>query len=197
MGSANSMKTGTISDVGSSQSRKRKRDARSGSGVQLSSAKRASRSKTDDLNPVIISNALNSTLNRIADVMERSLDATAVVVAPPGPTITPTTSTVPPSINTSSVESQPPAEILDEAIRLISTKGSGLSEDELYSASLFFSSGSDSALRTARTFIALGNDNQSVQNRFLRRHLEIAGLLPGKGKGKATEDDDDDDVMYQ
>ena len=39
-----------------------------------------SKSKTNDLNPVIISNALNSTLNHIANVMERTLDATTTAI---------------------------------------------------------------------------------------------------------------------
>ena len=35
-----------------------------------------------------MSNALNSTLNRLADVMEKTLDATATAIAPAPPPIT-------------------------------------------------------------------------------------------------------------
>jgi hypothetical protein len=43
------------------------------------------KSKTSDVNPVIMSNALSSTLNRLADVMEKSLDASATALAPTAP----------------------------------------------------------------------------------------------------------------
>src|SRR6266436_2867911 len=94
----------TTGSAGSSQLRKRKHDARSMSGMQPPSSKQASKSKTNDLNPVIISNALNSTLNRIVDVMERTLDASTVTTAPP--VIVPPTSVPPSSIVTSPIESQ-------------------------------------------------------------------------------------------
>jgi hypothetical protein len=200
--SAHSITTGTgsASDAGSSQFRKRKHDAGSLSGIRPPNSKRASKSKTDDLNPVIISNALNSTLNRIADVMERTLDATATTappsvasVAPPSIVVSPIELQTP--INTLSTPSNPlsasasSAEILDQAIRIISADDRGLSEDELFLASLFFTSASEDAVRAARTFIALGN-NRAVQHRFLLRQLDTAALLPGRGKAKAVEDDD-------
>ena len=81
MGSVSSITTGTLSETG----QKCKRDARSMSGMQPPNSKWSS-SKTNDLNPVIISSALNSTLNRMANVMERSLDVTAATIthsAPP------------------------------------------------------------------------------------------------------------------
>ena len=206
MGST-SLSITTGSDAGSSQFRKRKRreDARSTSGTQPPGphSKRAStRTKTNDLNPIVITTALNSTLNRMVDVMERTLDATSVSTAAPSAIMkAPTTSTSPPapSIFNSSIEplapqplsaSVSPAEILDQAIRIISGgNGMGrLTEDQLLSASLFFSSASDDAVRTARTFIALGN-NQTVQYRFLLSQLATRS---GKGKGKAVEDDSDD-----
>jgi hypothetical protein len=210
MSSAHSITTGS-----SSQLQKRKHDARSTSGVQPPSSKRASKGKTSDLNPVVISNALNSTLNRIADVMERTLDVTAVTTAPPA--TAPTTSVPLPFIVTSPIESQTAplssthsqslgplsnplsasastTEILEQSIRIISANDSPLSEDELLSASLFFTSASEDTIRVARTFIALSN-NQVVQYRFLRRQLEIAALLPGKGKAKATDTEDGDDLM--
>ena len=77
----------TSSEAGSSQLRKHKHDARSAIGMQGPSTKRASRSKADDLNPSIISNAPNATLNRMVDVMERTLDASAVTTTPPLSTI--------------------------------------------------------------------------------------------------------------
>jgi hypothetical protein len=193
MGSAHSITTG--SDAGSSQLRKRKHDARSASGMQPPSSKRASKSKTNDLNPVIISNALNSTLNRIVDVMERTLDASTVTTAAPSVTA-PTTSIAPPSIVNSSINSSQPlsasassAEILDQAIRIISGVDSQLTEDQLLSASLFFTSASEDAVRAARTFIALGN-NQMVQYRFLLSQLSRSDFS-GRGKAKAVEDGDD------
>ena len=202
MGST-SLSITTGSDAGSSQPRKRKHreDARSTSGMQPPHSKRTStRSKTSDLNPVVITTALNSTLNRMVDVMERTLDATTITTAAPSAIMmAPTTSTAPPAPSTlnSSIESpQPlsasasPTEILDQAIRIISGVNGRLTEDQLLSASLFFSSASDDAVRTARTFIALGN-NQTVQYRFLLSQLGTSG----KGKAKAVEDDSDDFMM--
>ena len=150
----------------------------------------------------------------MADVMESSLDVTAATITHTAPLATaPTTPSVAsPSIITSPVEfqttqlslipSQPhgalsnpssaspsQTEILDQVIRIISAEDSLLSDDELLAASLFFTGGSEDAVRAARTFIALGG-NQPVQYRFLFHQLEIAALLPGKGKGKAVEDDD-------
>ena len=176
---------------------KRKRDARSMSGLQPPNSKRSStRNKTNDLNPVIISNALNSTLNRMADVIERSLDVTAAAQATTAPlATTPTTipsqAVAPPSIVqiTSPTTSPNMTEILDQVIRTISASDSYLSDDELLAASLFFTSATNDAMRAARTFIALGG-NQTVQHRFLRQQLENASLLPGKGKGRAMEDED-------
>ena len=139
----------TGSDAGSSQLWKCKHDTRSTSGIWPPSSKWATKSKTDDLNPVIISNTLNSTLNCIVDVMERTLDASA------GPTaLSPITSVAPPSI-TSSIEFQttqlsltpsqhsgPPSnldplsasassEILDQATRIISAKNQRMSYFQL------------------------------------------------------------------
>jgi hypothetical protein len=192
MGSAHSITTDNPSEAASGQ--KRKRDARSMSGVQPPISKRSStRSKTNDLNPVIISNALNSTLNRMADVIQRSLDVTAAATsANPTPLATPSTipSVAPPPIVTSPATE---TEVLDQVIRTISTNNS-LSDDELLAASLFFTSATEDAVRAARTFIALGG-NKVVQDRFLHQQLEMAALLPGKGKGKAVEDGDHS-MMY-
>jgi hypothetical protein len=124
------------------------------------------KSKTSDLNPIVISNALNLTLNCMVDVMERTLDVTAVNTTP---SLTPpTTSIPPPSIVTSPIESPTapllstlsqslgplPAslsttEILDQSIRIISANDSPLSEDELLSALLFFTSASEDAIHAA------------------------------------------------
>jgi hypothetical protein len=149
-------------------------------------------SKTSDLNPVIISSALNLTLNRMADVMERSLDVTAATIshAVPLAATAPTTipSVAPPSFITSPSSTSPTqTKIIDQVIRTISANDSILSDDELLAASIFFTSGSEHAVRAAHTFVALGN-NQAVQHRFLCQQLEIAALLPGKGKGRAADD---------
>jgi hypothetical protein len=150
------------SDVG--QKRKRTSDVKSKSSRQRSAggSLRSSRSKTKDLNPIIISSALNSTLNRMADVMERSLDATAAAittssstapstilsVAPPGPpTITPPAASqlspspsqpLGPSSSSSFLSSTSSTKILELAIDVISADDSLLSDDELLAASLFF-----------------------------------------------------------
>jgi hypothetical protein len=128
----------------------------------------------------------------MADVMERSLDVTAATTTthavPLAPAPTPVPSLSPPSIITSSTSTSP-AEILDQVIRTISASDSLLSDDELFAASLFFTSASEDVVRVARTFLALGS-NRVVQRRFLHQQLEIAGLLPGKGKGKAVDDGD-------
>ena len=160
-----------------------------------------SKSKTDDLNSVIVSNALNSTLNCISDVMERTLDVTTGATATP-PITPPSIVMSPIEFQTSSTPSQPwglpsnlssaspsSTPILNQLIRLILADDSGLSEDELLSASLFFTSGSEDAVHAARTFIAPGN-NQVVQHCFLLCQLETAALLPGRGKARALDDDD-------
>ena len=201
------------SNVG--QKRKHTSDVKSISSRRRSAggSLRSSRSKTKDLNPIIISSALNSTLNRMADVMERSLDATAAAittslstapstilsVAPPGPpTITPPAASqlspspsqpLGPSSSSSFLSSTSSTKILELAIDVISADDSLLSDDELLAASLFFTNVSEETVCVAHTFISLGN-NRVVQRRFLVRQLEIAALLPGKGKGKAVEDDD-------
>ena len=173
------------------------------SDMQLPSSKRASKSKTNDLNLVIISNALNSTLNNMADLMERTLNITTA------PSSLSTTSLTPSSIIPSPLESQAlpvpshplsasasSTEILDQAIRIISGIDGSLTDDELLAASLFFTSASENAICAAHTFIALGNNNQSVKYRFLLHQLNTAGLLSGKGKAKAVEDGDDLSMVY-
>ena len=185
MGSTQSITTG--SDAGSTgRLRKRKYDARLASGMQLHSSKRSSMSKTDDLNPVVIMTALNSTLNRMVDVMERMLDATAA--ASPAPTI----STAPPPIVNPSIDSHPssaslsPVEILDQVIRIISGIDAHLTEDQLLLASLLFTSASEDAICAACTFVALSN-NPTVQYHFLLSQLSTSSA---KGKGRAVDDDD-------
>ncbi len=145
-------------------------------GTRPPSSKRTTKSKTSDVNPVIISNNLNSTLNRMVEVMEKSLDVTSVTGPPP-----PVSQTAQlPSIPSSSEE------ILQQAVMLTSTDGF-LMEDELYAASLFFNSSSEDAVRAARTFVALGT-NRAVQLRFLLNQLNKVALLPGKGKEKENDD---------
>jgi len=184
----------TTSNVGSSSSLgKHKRDARSG-GIQPPSSKRGAKGKTADLDPVIISNNLNSTLNRMVDVMEKSLDASQAglavssVVAPSA-----SQTTQPSSIPSQSLGPVAPAvlsseEILQQAVTLTMADGF-LTEDELFAASLFFTSSSEDVVRAARTFITLGN-NRAVQRRFLLNQLNMAALLPGRGKNK------DDPMMF-
>ena len=131
----------------------------------------------------------------MADVMERTLDASTVTAAAPS-ALAPTTSIPPPSTLNSSIESSQPlsasvssAEILDQAIRIISGIDSQLTEDELLSASLFFTNTSEIAVCAAHTFIALGN-NPTVQYHFLRTHLSTSALS-GRGNAKAVKEGDD------
>jgi len=180
-------------------------------GMQPPSSKKASRSKTDNLNPVIISNALNSTLNRLADMMEKSLDVTVATASNTTTTATasaPTSASsvtpsyiVTPSTDSTQLSSMPSnqslnlsnlslSEILDRAIR-ITTADDGLMEDELLAASIFFISASEDAVHAAQTFIALST-NRVVQHRFLLLQLTSVALLPGRGKNK---DDDDHSMM--
>ena len=182
-----------------SSARKHKRDA-TGDMPQPSSKRRASRNKTETLNPVIISSQLNSTLTRLADVMEKSLDVTATSVdthpAPLHTSSTPSQLEGLPSTLPLASTSTSDSEVLDKAFGIIAADKDFLSEDDLLAASLFFSSSSDEVVRTARNFIALSN-NPAVQHRFLLHQLDKAGLRMGKGKGKAIVNDNDDFAMYE
>lgn len=176
----------TTSDIGSSV-RKRKVDALM-SGIKPPSSKRMAKSKTADLDPVIISNNLNSTLNRMADIMEKSLDANPTTDPATTSSVAPVLQTVPsqsPSISLDSDLSSSD-KVLQQALSFTTTDGF-LTEDELYAASLFFTSPSDKVVRAARTFITLGS-NRTVQRRFLLNQLRTAALLPEK-------DTDDNDSM--
>ena len=202
------LSSNTDSDPGKTQLRKRKHtdNGRSAPPSTKRSTTSRSKSKTDDLNPVIITNALNSTLNRLADVMQKTLDASqatatkSTIASAAAPSMT---NAIPPIV-TPPIESQPtqpssdpssvsPQGILNQAIE-VATSDDTLSEDELFAASLFFTSATEEAVPAASTFIALGN-NQVVQRHFLRRQLDVAALLPGKGKGKAVNSEDGDDPM--
>ena len=74
---------------------------------------------------------------------------------------------------------------------MISVEDGGLTEDELIAASLLFTSATEDAVRTARTFMSLCWKGQTIKYQFLCARLLELGLLPGKGKAKALEDDDD------
>lgn len=186
----------TNSDTSSQKLGKRKHDATGDK--RPSSFKRASKNNTDALNPVIISNALNSTLIRLADVMEKSLDATTTSVEsqttthPPltsQPSSTPSGTSSTPSSASASTSSE---EVLDQALRIITADADKglLSEDELLAASMLFTSTSGDVVRIGRNFIALTN-YPAVRCSFIRRQLEDTGFLQGKGKGKARADAND------
>ena len=168
----------TTSDVGSSGLRKRKIDALAG-GMKPPSSKRMAKSKTADLDPVIISNNLNSTLNRMVEVMEKSLDANPVTAEPASTSsVAPAFQTIQPSSISLDSDLSSSDKVLQQAINFTTTDGF-LTEDELYAASLFFTSSSENVVRAARTFITLGN-NRTVQRRFLLNQLHTAALLPEK-----------------
>jgi hypothetical protein len=197
---SHSTSSGTRTPTTSSK-RKRKRDATGD--MPSASSKRTSKNKTDTMNPVIISSQLNSTITRLVDVMEKSLDVTATSVEIP--------TTHPSSSHTSSIPTQLPApsstlsstsssdsEVLDKALAIVTADRDrdSLSEDDLLAASLLFSNTSIEVVRIARTFIALSK-TPSVQHRFLVLQLKKAGLHVGKGKGRAIVDDDDDFPMFE
>lgn len=131
------------------------------SGMQPPSSKRALRRKTSDLNPVVISHSLNSTLIHMVDVMQRSLNVTALTVSAPTSSIvtSPIKSQTTPFSSTSSHTLGPlsnplsafvsTTDILDQSIRIISANDSPLSEDELLAASLFFTSALEDAIHAA------------------------------------------------
>ena len=134
----------------------------------------------------------------MADLMERMLNITTA------PSSLSTTSVTPSSIIPSPLEPQAlpvpshpllasasSTEILDQAIRIISGSDGSLMDDELLAAWLFFTSASEDAICGVHTFIAFGNNNQSVKYCFIFHQLNTAGLLPGKGKAKAVKDGDD------
>ena len=182
----------TSSDTGS---QKHKHDARSISGMQPPSSKQASRSKTSDLNPVVISHSLNSTLICMVDVMQRSLDVTAPTGSAPTPSIVtfPIKSQTAPFSSISSQSLGPlsnplsvsasTTEILDQLIRIILANDSLLSEDELLVASLFFTSASEDAICAAQSFIALSNQSV-VQYHFLHCQLDNGSFFSRKRQGQ-------------
>jgi len=180
----------TTSNVGSSSSlRKCKWDARSSS-IQPPSSKQGAKGKTADLDPVIISNNLNSTLNRMVDVMEKSLNASQAGLAASS-VVAPSAfqTTQPSSIPSQSLGPVAPAilsseEILQQAVTLTMADGF-LMEDELFAASLFFTSSSEDVVRAAWTFIILGN-NWAVQCRFLLNQLGSSSSRQGQEQGRSN-----------
>ena len=183
-----------------SSQRKRKRDAAGDMSTPPLSSKRSSKNKTDTMNPVIITSQLNSTLTRLADVMEKSLDVTATSIDVEPSSIDsesiPSGSELrlgvpgPSTLSSSSSDS----EVLDKALGIVTADKGFLSEDDLLAASLLFSNTSSDVVRIARTFIALSN-TPAVQHRFLVHQLKEAGLRTGKGKGKAIVSDHDFPMM--
>jgi hypothetical protein len=163
-----------------------------------------SRNKTETLNPVIITNQLNSTLTRLADIMKKSLDVTSTSIdtLTPHPAPSPSSHALliplqlpgPPS--TQSLPSSSDSEVLDKALGIVTADKDFLSKDDLLAASLLFSNTSNKVVHIARTFIALSN-TPTVQHRFLVHQLKEAGLRTRKGKEKATANDDDDFPMLE
>jgi hypothetical protein len=172
--------------------------------VPPSSSKRTSRNKTETLNPVIITNQLNSTLTHLADVMEKSLNVTSTFIDTPTPHPAPLPSShallissqLPGPLSTQSSPSSSDSEVLNKALGIVMANKDFLSEDNLLATSLLFSNTSNEVVRIAQTFIALSN-TPTVQHRFLVHQLKEAGLHPRKGKEKATANDDDDFPMLE
>lgn len=180
----------TTSNTGTNHVQKCKSDARLTSSIQPPSFKWMSKSKTNDLNPVIISNSLNSTLNCIIDVMERSFDATAAAAPSPSkPMMASTTSAGPLSLINSVTLAN--IQVLDWVVRIISSSNTCLLEDQLLLASLFFASTSDNAVMTARTSLSF-EQNPIVQYCFLFSRLDTLG----KGKARAMKDSDGHSMVW-
>ena len=157
----------TNSNPGNTQHRKRKHDGQLAGGTHPPSTKHLFKSKASDVNPVIMSTTLNSTINRMFDVMEKMLSSTAITTAPAAHPTTNTTnisSTVTsPSQSAQPLPNPPLAslqEVLNQAMK-ITTSNDTLTEDQLLPVSLFFTSATESTVHTAHTFIAL-NNNQVV-----------------------------------
>jgi hypothetical protein len=170
--------------------------------MQPPSSKRAAKGKTSGLDPVIISHNLNSTLNRMVDVMEKSLETGSAAQSSAAQSSAAQSSATPsqiaqllpipsPSLGPVAPASLSPDEILQQAITLTAADGF-LTEDELVAASIFFTTSSEDVVRAARTFVTLAN-NRAAQRRFLLTQLNTAALLPGRGKNK---DNNDDPMMY-
>jgi hypothetical protein len=152
----------------------------------------------------MIINQLNSTLTRLANVMEKSLDVTSTSIdtLTPHPAPSPSSHALliasqllgPPS--TQLLPSSSDSEVLNKALGIVMADKDFLSKDDLLTASLLFSNTSNEVVRIARTFIALSN-MPMVQHRFLVHQLKEAGLRTRKGKEKATANDDDDFPMLE
>lgn len=181
--------------------RKRKFDTTEDMPVSAPRSKRSAkaRGRTETLNPVIISSQLNSTLSRLADIMDKSLDASHTQA---GVAIQIQDTAASGSSHPSSIPSQPPnpsstsdSEALDKALGIVANKDF-FSKDDLLAASFLFSNTSNDVVRIARNFLTL-SDKPKVQQRFLFQKLKEAGLHldPGKGKGRAVEPSDDDFPM--
>ena len=102
---------------------------------------------TETLNPVIISSQLNSTLSHLADIMDKSLDASHTQA---GIAIQIQDAAASGSSHPSSIPSQPPnpsstsdSEALDKALGIIMANKDFFSEDDLLAASFLFSNTSN------------------------------------------------------
>lgn len=114
----------------------------------------------------------------MVDVMEKSLDANPMTDSATTSSIAPVFQTVQPSSISLGSDLSSSDHVLQQAISLTTTDGF-LTEDELFAASIFFTSSSENVVRAAQTFITLSN-NRTVQHRFLLNQLYMAALLPEK-----------------
>jgi hypothetical protein len=118
---------------------------------------RTSRNKTETLNPVIITNQLNSTLTRLADIMEKSLDVTSTSIdtLTPHPAPSPSShallipSQLPGPPSTQLLPSSSDSKVLNKALGIITADKDFLSEDDLLTTSPLFSNTLNEVVRIA------------------------------------------------
>ena len=173
-----------------SSNRKRKHDATGD--MPPSSSKRASRKRTETLNPVIISSQLNSTLTRLADVMEKSLVVTANSIEVPTTHAAPLPSSSSSSVIPSQLQvSGPPStlsfisdlEVLEKAFGIVAT------DKEFYLRTNYLEHQSSSLplqmeQSALRAILLLSATTQQCNIAFLSINSIRRVIIPGKAKIK-------------
>ncbi len=165
---------------GSARPGKHKHDASSTPDMRPPSSKRSSKTgasgskQEPQLSPVVMVNALNGTLNRMVDVMQKSIDVSETLVATnPSALLSPT--------HLSQVQAAPPASLstpvtdddeamLTEAFHIASVNKEFLNDDEMVQACCLFTEHSSGNIRIARRYLDLKH-NPTLQHLYLRKIL--------------------------